>query len=74
VGSVFFLKSKALVWQLGSNFISSAYMCSSFKLALLNGSQVPHDPSRAMALFAQAAAQGHAKAKYHLDNLRGQEL
>jgi len=49
-------------------------MCSSFKLALLNGSQVPHDPSRAMALFAQAAAQGHAKAKYNLDNLRGQEL
>jgi hypothetical protein len=29
----FFLKSKALVWQLGYNLISSAFQCASFKLA-----------------------------------------
>ena len=36
--------------------------------------QVTQDLTRAMALYAQAASQGHAKADYHLKNLRDQEL
>jgi len=36
--------------------------------------KVSRDQTKAMELYAKAAAQGHAKADYHLKNLRDQEL
>lgn len=36
--------------------------------------QVSQDQTKAMELYAKAATQGHAKADYHLKNLRDQEL